>query len=241
MPVLIEDRTLVTPGEVIAKGDYKTGDNVYHRNDEIVSQVIGLVSIYKNNVSVTPLKEKYIPEVGDIVIGKVVETSLNSWVVDIGEPYPGILKASSSLNRRFNPTKDKTREIFDVSDVLVAKIFSFDRTRDPLITLRKKHHSSGPYLGKLVGGRIINISPSKIPRLIGRRGSMINMIKQYTNTRIIVGQNGRVWIKGESFEDEYLVIQAIEMIEREAHTKGLTDRVKTFLEEKTKEGKNKNN
>ncbi|MEA2069716.1 MAG: KH domain-containing protein, partial [Asgard group archaeon] len=69
---------------------------------------------------------------------------------------------------------------------------------------------------------------------IGRRGSMINTIKQYTNCKIIVGQNGRVWIKGNAFEDEYLVIQAIEKVDREAHTKGLTDRVKDFLEDERK-------
>ncbi|MBN1328017.1 MAG: RNA-binding protein [Candidatus Heimdallarchaeota archaeon] len=236
MPIFINDRSMVTPGEIIAEGEYTIGTSVYRSNKQIISQVIGLVTIKDNNISVVSLKGKYIPRVGDLVIGKVTDASLNSWTVDISSPYPGILKPSSSLDKRFDPVKDQTRKIFDVGDVIVAKVFSFDRTRDPVLTLRDGNRSqSTPYLGKLVGGRVIDVSPSKIPRLIGRRGSMISTIKQYTNSRMIVGQNGRVWFKGNTFEEEYLVLQAIEKIDREAHTTGLTDRVKEFLEESKKE------
>ena len=236
MPILIQDRAMVTPGEVIAEGDFTIGSHVYRRDKKIVSQVIGLVTIRDNQVSVVPLKGKYLPRVGDLVIGKVIDVSLSSWIVDIASPYPGVMRTSVSLDRRFDPVKDQTRKIFDVGDVLVAKVLSYDRTRDPTLTLRSNNRSGGssPYLGKLVGGRIVDVSPSKIPRLIGRRGSMISTIKQYTNCRMIVGQNGRVWFKGNNFDDEYLVLQAIEKIDREAHTTGLTDRIKEFLEEAKK-------
>jgi exosome complex component RRP4 len=236
MPILIENSKMVTPGETIAKGsDYRVGSNVYKREDEIISQVIGLVKIRDNHINVVSLKGKYFPRVGDLVIGKVIDASLNSWLVDISSPYPGVMKPSTSLKNRFDPVKDRTRNYFDVGDIVVAKILSFDRTRDPVLTLRsnnRDHHQH--YLGKLTGGRITDISPTKIPRLIGRRGSMISTIKHYTNSKIIVGQNGRVWFKADSFEEEYLVLQAIEKIDREAHTSGLTDRVKEFLEEEKK-------
>ncbi|MFW9922739.1 MAG: exosome complex RNA-binding protein Rrp4 [Candidatus Thorarchaeota archaeon] len=235
MSIKIPDRGMVTPGDIIAEGDFTIGPNVYRREKKIVSQVIGLVTIKDNQVSVVPLKGKYLPRVGDLVVGKVLDVSLNSWTVDIASPYPGILKTSTSLDRRFDPVKDQTRKLFDVGDVVVAKVFSFDRTRDPVLSLRSdSRSSSNPYLGKLVGGRVVEVSPSKIPRLIGRRGSMISTIKHYCNCRMIVGQNGRVWFKGNNFDDEFLVLQAIEKIDREAHTTGLTDRVKEFLEEAKK-------
>ena len=63
---------------------------------------------------------------------------------------------------------------------------------------------------------------------------MISMIKEYTNSRILVGQNGRVWVKAENVEDENLAIIAINKVSREAHTRGLTDRIKQMLEEHTK-------
>ncbi|MHA1211740.1 MAG: exosome complex RNA-binding protein Rrp4 [Candidatus Heimdallarchaeota archaeon] len=235
MPILIQDRKMVTPGEVIAEGEYTIGQNTYRDEKKIFSKVIGLVTVKENHISVVSLKGKYLPRVGDLVIGKVTDASLSTWIVDILSPYPGVLRPSSSLDRRFDPVKDQTRKIFDVGDIIVAKVFTFDRTRDPVLTLRDNNRSqSTPYLGKLNGGRIVDVSPSKIPRLIGRRGSMISTIKQYTNCRMIVGQNGRVWFKGNSFEEEYLVLQAIDKIDREAHTTGLTDRVKIFLEETKK-------
>lgn len=58
---------------------------------------------------------------------------------------------------------------------------------------------------------------------------MINMIKTLTGTRIIVGQNGWVWVSGKNDELERLAIEAILKVDRESHTQGLTDRVKEFL------------
>ena len=108
MPVLIKDRSMVTPGEAIAEGEYLLGSNVYRKEKQIISQVIGLVTIKDNHISVVSLKGKYFPRVGDLVIGKVTDVSLSSWVVDIESPYPGIIRSSSSLDRRFDPVKDQT-------------------------------------------------------------------------------------------------------------------------------------
>ena len=89
-----------------------------------------------------------------------------------------------------------------------------------------------PNLGKLRGGRIIEINPNHIPRVIGRKGSMLNKIKKATDTKITVAQNGLVWIKGENSENEELVVETINMITKQAHTNGLTDRVSAFLSDK---------
>ena len=110
-----------------------------------------------------------------------------------------------------------------VGDLLLAKVVSFDRTRDPSLTTKE----SG--LGKIVHGRIIEITPTKIPRLIGRRGSMINMIKRETGCNITVGQNGVVLVSGKTAELETLAIQVIFLIEQEAHMSGLTNRITEYM------------
>ena len=58
-----------------------------------------------------------------------------------------------------------------------------------------------------------------------------HLIKEATNTKITVGQNGVVWISGES-ADEFKAYKAIMKIEKEAHIPGLTERIKKFLEQK---------
>jgi exosome complex component RRP4 len=73
-----------------------------------------------------------------------------------------------------------------------------------------------------------------VPRIIGKQGSMVSMIKKATNCNIIVGQNGVVWIKGLNPEDELITVQTITKIELESHISGLTERIKNFLQSKGK-------
>ncbi len=124
--------------------------------------------------------------------------------------------------------KDDIRQQFDVGDMLAAEVIAFNRTRDPVLSVK------GRGLGKLRGGRIIEILPAKVPRLIGRKGSMINLIKNETNTRLIIGQNGWVWASGKNVESELLVEKIVRKIEKESHTSGLTDRIKELISNELK-------
>ena len=83
---------------------------------------------------------------------------------------------------------------------------------------------------KLIGGKIIQICAVKVPRVIGKQGSMVGMIKDATGCQIIVGQNGRIWVSGKNPEDELLATRAIALIEEKAHISGLTEVVKQFLD-----------
>ncbi len=62
---------------------------------------------------------------------------------------------------------------------------------------------------------------------------MINMIKDQTKCEIVVGQNGVVWVKGDHAM-ERIARKVIKTIEEQAHTSGLTDRVRKMLEEEIK-------
>ena len=131
----------------------------------------------------------------------------------------------------FPSQKDELSSIYDVGDLIIAKIVSSDRARDPLLTVRE------PDLGKITRGQVIEVTPTKIPRIIGRKGSMIGMIKRETGSHILLGQNGLVLVSGKTPEDERLAAMAIRKIEDESHTSGLTDRVTELLKkEKEKEG-----
>ncbi|TFG07357.1 MAG: RNA-binding protein, partial [Promethearchaeota archaeon] len=128
---------------------------------------------------------------------------------------------------------DRSTERFEIGDVLIVKVLSANRLNSPELT------TVGKFLGKKNNGIIISIDPPKIPRVIGRNGSMIKMLKNMTNCSIFVTQNGRIWIKGDKIELERLLIDAIYKIEKEAHTTGLTDRMQIYLEnEKKKRGIN---
>ena len=76
--------------------------------------------------------------------------------------------------------------------MVVARIANFDRSRDPLLTISDRE------LGKIESGELVKISPSKVPRLIGKRGSMIQSIEMASGAVITIGQNGWVVVSCEN-------------------------------------------
>jgi exosome complex component RRP4 len=230
MKILVERNQLVIPGDVLARGvGVKAGGGVYRRkmnNEiEICASMIGLAQPRKNRVGVVPLEGCYIPLEGDIVIGKIVKVGITSWNVDIRGPYVGTLRVNNVIDRDFDPLRENLDRILQIGDIIKAQITNFDRTRDPVLTLQ------GRGLRKISDGRLIEVDPVKIPRIIGKKGSMIQLLKNMTSTSLIVGQNGRIVVIAPNLQIENLVERAIRKIELEAHTSGLTDRIRDFLEE----------
>jgi exosome complex component RRP4 len=235
MPTFFEEKQLVTPGELLAEGDYQAGENTYTEGGKIFAARIGLVDCENKKVNVVALRAFYTPKPGDIVIGSVIEVGFNGWTVDIKAPYSALLRASDVLNRPFKPQNDELSQVLDAGDLIVAKIASYDRAHDPQLTVGE------PGLGKITRGQIMRVTPTKIPRVIGRKGSMISMIKQETGCQIILGLNGMVLVTGKTPADEELAMAAIQKIEDESHTTGLTDRITQLLKEaKAKREENKN-
>lgn len=231
MPILLEKRQVVAPGDLIAEGDYIAGDNTYKEKENIYASRVGIVEYETKRVDVVALKSFYIPRMEDIIIGTITEVGFNGWMVDINSPYPALLRASDVLSRPFKPQKDDLPQVLDAGDLVVAKVASYDRTHDPQLTVAE------PGLGKITRGQILKVTPTKVPRIIGRKGSMISTIKQETGCNIILGVNGVVLITGKNLEDEQLAMKAILKIEAESHTTGLTDRITQMLkEENTKKG-----
>ena len=235
MPTFFEKKQLVTPGELLAEGDYVAGDNTYAEGNKIYASRIGLVDSDNKKVDVVALRAFYVPKVGDIVIGAVIEVGFNGWTIDIKSPFTALLRASDVLSRPFKPQNDELSQVLNAGDLIVAKIASYDRAHDPQLTVGE------PGLGKITRGQIMRVTPTKIPRVIGRKGSMISMIKQETGCQIILGVNGVILVTGKNPEDEELAMMAIRKIDEESHTSGLTDRITQLLkEEKAKREENKN-
>ena len=229
MPMFFEKKQLVTPGELLAEGDYLAGENTYMEANKIYASRIGLADTENKKVNVVALRAFYVPKIGDIVIGTVTEVGFNGWTIDIKAPYSAMLRASEVLSRQFKPQADELSQVLNAGDLIVAKIASYDRAHDPQLTVGE------PGLGKITRGQIMKVTPTKIPRVIGKKGSMISMIKQETGCQIILGVNGVILVTGKNPADEDLAMMAIRKIEEESHTTGLTDRVTQLLkEEKSK-------
>lgn len=216
--IYVENKDLVIPGQVLADDECYPGRGTFKEDGKICSSLMGLVSLRNKKIRVIPLKSKYVPKKGDVVIGKINDVRFSMWDVDINSPYSGILPAFEVFGR----DKKELNKVFDVGDVLFLRVIDVDEVKKAKLGLK------GRGMGKFRGGIIVDISPTKVPRLIGKKGSMINMIKDKTNCKIVVGQNGLVWVKGKE-DMEQLTREIIHMIEAEAHTSGLTNKVKNKL------------
>ena len=217
----------VIPGEVITTDSYRSEQNTFTEGDKIISTVIGLSDVRDGSVRVIPLTGGYVPKDDDLVIGKVVSHSAMSWQVNINSCYEGMLPASDIFGRDFSSHSDDLTSKLDNGDLIAARIVNADKTRDPLLTI------SGRELGKIDSGELMYISPSKVPRLIGKRGSMIQMIEGATNANVTIGQNGLLVITCDDSNGLIKAINAVELIEAQAHVANLTDKVNEMLESKS--------
>lgn len=222
-------RKHVIPGDVVTTGPFRPEQNVILEGEKIISTTIGISEIYEDSVRVIPLTGKYIPKINDLVIGKVISHTSLSWELDINSCYVGFLPAQDVFGRDFSAHADELVTKLKSGDLVAARIANFDRTRDPLVTISDRD------LGQIDSGDLVKISPSKVPRLIGKRGSMIQMIEMATNAAITIGQNGWVVISCETPEGLLKAKKAIEMINEKAHVANLTDQVKEMLEIKDDE------
>jgi exosome complex component RRP4 len=215
-------RKQVIPGDVIAKGNYRFGPYIEQRGDELVALRVGLAEVGREEVKLNPLTGPYIPRAEDVVVGKVVDLNGFGWVVDINSFFDGFLPASFVFGREFSPSTHDLSSKFRVGDIIGARIESYERSRDPQLSIR------GHGFGKIESGEIVKIAPTKVPRLIGRRGAMINLISEKTATDIKVGQNGVVVVSGPT-DGVLKALQAIKMVDEEAHAADLTAKVEGFL------------
>jgi exosome complex component RRP4 len=217
------DREIVIPGQLLSENKADSGPGTFVKDGKVYSLLYG-VKNSKNRISVIPFSGKYIPSPRDYVIGTVIEITPSNWIFDIVSPYDGLLHVSEFPRR---VESDRMREIMDIGSSTLLRIKDVSSSMKVELTMRERG------LRTLERGRVIEITPTKVPRIIGHGGSMVSMLKKETNCEIFVGQNGRIWINGKDSEMD-LLNEAIELIMKHSHTSGLTERISHFLKSENK-------
>jgi len=215
-------REIVIPGELIGSSKtFKSSYGTYIEGDKIFSKFVGILQKNNDYVSVISLSGIYVPKPNDKIIGVVMGVEKFGWIVNVNSAWKGFLSLSEGVDEYIDIKRGgvNMKRYFDKGDIIYTQVGD-KRGSDVQLTMRT------PIARKLRGGAIVKITPSKVPRLIGKQGSMVNLIKDKTGTIIRVGQNGLVWVSGENVEK---AIKAIELIEKKSHTYGLTDEISKLL------------
>jgi len=198
---------ILIPGDSLKKKDI----NSYERENNYYSKYILLL----NEDKTTRLFGYYIPEVNDIVIGKVIDVLSNAWIIDINSPYMGKLSLKD--------IGTDPNDLYTYGDYILCQIVKV--TKNKLIDLEIKKKE------KLNDGLILKVDPARIPRLIGKNSSMLNLIKENLKIDIIIGKNGRIYLNGD-VKDVSKAVDIIRFIINNSYKMGLTEKVKEILENK---------
>ena len=216
------ERQIIVPGETIVAGnEFLPGEGAYRDGKDVVAGRYGIVNVSDKHVRVIPISGAYYPRRGNTIIATVVDITFNGWLLDFGGAQNAFLPVSE-VPRYVN--RNELRDYLDFGESVVVKVWDVkSRGVDASMKMRG--------FGKIEGGMILSVNPNKVPRIIGKEGSMVRLIKGATGCEITVGQNGKVWISGDSTEKEIKTKEIIEFIVENATTNGLTERVEKFIKE----------
>jgi len=215
MPIYFSEHEIVLPGQLLSDNGKRSGEGTYTVGEKVYAAQVGFAVVKNNKVSVIPFKGAYKPMPGDRVIGIITDVKPNGFEVNLGRHLTGMIRI---------PDREEVKSMnLKIGDVIYVKVK--ESGLGGIILERSMR------IKKFESGLLIQIHPAKIPRLIGKKGSMINMVKKLTGCDIVMGKNGLIVINGPSPKNEFAAMKAIQLIESEAHTSGLTERVEKFIKD----------
>ncbi len=202
-------KQVVVPGELISAERKRLGQNVYVSDGKIYSKVLGISDDERESAEVVALEGTYMPRRDDTIIGVVSRVVFAGYGINI-----------NSFVDSFIPRKG-LRDEAKVGDIIVAKVEEINEMREANLAFPRI----------LRGGEIIELTPVRSPRLIGKNGSMLDVLTNGTNCEIFVGKNGRVWARNGNIA---LLKKAVEFIDKNSFKSNLTNAVEELLRSEKK-------
>jgi exosome complex component RRP4 len=184
----------VLPGDLVdTPAGSMRGHGTWAREseEEVRSTVVGRVERVNKLVGVRSWRQRYVGEVGQVVVGVVAELAVRRWRLDVGAPQLAALALSSInlpggvLRRRTDLDALQMREHFVEGDVVVCEVQAVHH--DGSLAL----HTRSLRYGKLRGGTVVALEPALVARAasafaeVGAGGP--------EHVAVIAGANGLIW------------------------------------------------
>ena len=180
---------LVTPGASLGTSEgRRIGHGILDNGGQLIAVKLGTLIENGNELSVMPTHTKYTPRPGDLVIGVVEAVQSNLWFLDINAPFNALLPMS------LGPGKSEfggARNVLNVGYSVLCRIQEVDETHSSVVTMK------GLGLRRLDSGIVEEIPPHLMQSLFSD-SDVLKTLKSTTNCRIVLADNGRMWIDGDS-------------------------------------------
>lgn len=134
------------------------GTYVPNGSTSITSSLAGTLTKTNKLLSVRPLRARYTPEIGDLVVGRIVEVQAKRWRVDVAASQLAILQISAInlpggiLRKRTETDELQIRSFFAEGDLVVAEVQQLHQ--DGAASL----HTRSLKYGKLRNGVFVSVS-----------------------------------------------------------------------------------
>lgn len=201
------EQRLVIPGESIGDCTGKNlGSGVASAENGAIATRLGYLKENNGTMHVVPINAAYMPRSGDLVVGLVEAVQSNLWFLDVNGPFNALLPMSLA------PWKVEfgdARNHMDVGEAVLARVQEVDECHNLVCTMK------GVGLRKIGEGHVASVSIQHLPMV----KDILSDLKIASDCRIIVGDNGRVWIDGED-AGMRLAINTLNSISKTGHIKG---------------------
>ena len=166
-------------------------------SSEITSSLAGTLTKTNKLLSVRPLRARYTPEIGDLVVGRIVEVQAKRWRVDVAASQLAVLQISAInlpggiLRKRTETDELQIRSFFAEGDLVVAEVQQLHQ--DGAASL----HTRSLKYGKLRNGVFVGVSGT------GGGGGVVRSKRQLWTLDaansggkidVLLGVNGYIWI-----------------------------------------------
>jgi len=213
---------LVTPGEAIgASSGARAGTGTVKQGQDIISTKLGWVKENNGVLFVEPIHSSYLPRSGDLVIGIIESVRNNLWFAEVNGPFNGLLPMSLA------PWKVEfgaAREHMDIGDVMLARVQEVDEAHNIVLTMK------GVGLRKLKEGAVLELPVNLIKLIRNDNERILNVFKESSDCRIIVGDNGRIWVDG-SAESISMVRAGFDLMNKIGHQENVFDSINEFTKQ----------
>ncbi|KAK5168289.1 Exosome complex component rrp4 [Saxophila tyrrhenica] len=194
-------QNILTPGQLVTQDpQWMRGHGTFNADDSdavnIRSTLAGTLQKTNKLLSIIPLRARYTPEIGDLVIGRIVEVQSRRWKVDVAAPLLANLLLSSInlpggiLRKRTSVDELNIRSYFSEGELLVAEVQQL--FQDGSASL----HTRSLKYGKLRNGYFLSVSGmgggSGVVR--AKRQIFTMQTRRGGEVDCILGVNGYIWL-----------------------------------------------
>ena len=196
---------LVFPGDELCDVGAKhvtLGPGVVRAGDRLVAAVVGLVrwQAVLKRVWIEGEARRYVPRLGDHVIGVVNSKHAEEYQLQVGAASPASLPVLA-----FDGATKRNRPHLDVGALVYARITLAHRDMEAEASCAappgigaKDWVTNESVFGELAGGHVFDCPPALCRRLMSTDCPILDALGNLAPFELAVGVNGRVWVRSEA-------------------------------------------